>query len=567
MNRWNTAGQFDELGYVYENNFPNRLRRVDDSRPNNTRSDDIDDQSGTNYDYDEIGQLISDASESQAVTWDIYGKVRTLDNGLQTMEYRYDGHGNRVYKKVTDAANNTTITWYVRDAQGNILSIYESSTGNPLTQKEAVLYGSSRLGTHTRNIVANQNAPAEDFDYLKDRKKYELGDHKNSIYSVVSDLKFFDGIRYSPIQKSYSDLYPGGWEIKERSNTTAGNTFGYEGQLKDAAWNGDPSGSIEYSARTMDTRIIRMRSVDPLRREYPGLSPYSVGMNRLIDGAELEGMEYKNANDEWYYEMEGGIVTQKTEDTWILTTQNYYRVYSGGSWSPKYAYAQKNEPKYYNYQLGDFAQTVSNIASGAVGLALMVPASTALIPATGEALVMGKLGSFVGWHSAAGVGIEMSAQLAFGEGNLQQRFNNMDIVDVGVSGLQGGYLAGANRAAKLGVLVGGELFKSTFNFSENRGFEIESGAKILTNTSIGVATAYGGEFISKGIGAYINRGNKPALKRLELELSRSMKKSKGEADRLKSISDLQNQIKGNEISSEVIGTGASEYSDDKLKEN
>jgi hypothetical protein len=60
--------------------------------------------------------------------------------------------GNRIGKSF-DLGGNTKYTWYVRDAQGNILSIYEANPGgNPsledleLVQGERYFYGSSRLG-------------------------------------------------------------------------------------------------------------------------------------------------------------------------------------------------------------------------------------------------------------------------------------------------------------------------------------------------------------------------------------------------------------------------------------
>ncbi|WP_290793205.1 hypothetical protein [Flavihumibacter sp. UBA7668] len=41
--------------------------------------------------------------------------------GSTVIRYRYDASGNRVYKEV-EASGITASTWYVRDAQGNVLA-------------------------------------------------------------------------------------------------------------------------------------------------------------------------------------------------------------------------------------------------------------------------------------------------------------------------------------------------------------------------------------------------------------------------------------------------------------
>ncbi len=57
--------------------------------------------------------------------------------------------GNRISKIVQ---GDTTI--YVRDAGGNVLSVYERRAAVALQQSEMALYGNSRLGLITRQTVA-----------------------------------------------------------------------------------------------------------------------------------------------------------------------------------------------------------------------------------------------------------------------------------------------------------------------------------------------------------------------------------------------------------------------------
>ena len=57
------------------------------------------------------------------------------------------------------------------------------------------------------------------------------------------------------------------------------------------SWN-----SINYKYRMHDPRIGRFFAVDPLAADYPHNSPYAFSENRVIDGVELEGLEYYPVN-------------------------------------------------------------------------------------------------------------------------------------------------------------------------------------------------------------------------------------------------------------------------------
>ena len=51
----------------------------------------------------------------------------------------------------------------------------------------------------------------------------------------------------------------------------------------------------DYGFRIYNPRIAKFLSVDPLTGNYPGWSPYPFAMNRVIDGFDLDGLEYKSA--------------------------------------------------------------------------------------------------------------------------------------------------------------------------------------------------------------------------------------------------------------------------------
>ncbi|HEU4470599.1 MAG TPA: hypothetical protein VFR58_05935, partial [Flavisolibacter sp.] len=94
----------------------------------------------------------------------VYGKITQIDfwRNLSTetaqMFFAYDPSGNRVGKQVVN--DKIHYTWYVRDAQGNVMAVYKNFRSNPfgapldtLRLSEHHLYGSSRLGVIERNLA------------------------------------------------------------------------------------------------------------------------------------------------------------------------------------------------------------------------------------------------------------------------------------------------------------------------------------------------------------------------------------------------------------------------------
>lgn len=129
----------DNLVYMYKPNT-NQLNYVEDLNTNASNyTDDIDDQKESviatgknNYDYDKIGNLIYDrAEEIKEIEWTLYGKIKkitritgSLKPGLE-FEYTPDGHRAVKILIPSDASKPRIYTYYMRDAQGNILATYQ----------------------------------------------------------------------------------------------------------------------------------------------------------------------------------------------------------------------------------------------------------------------------------------------------------------------------------------------------------------------------------------------------------------------------------------------------------
>ena len=55
---------------------------------------------------------------------------------------------------------------------------------------------------------------------------------------------------------------------------------------------------MEFSERGYDSRIGRFLRVDPIAKKYPWNSTYAFAENRVIDGADLEGLEWRSTTQD-----------------------------------------------------------------------------------------------------------------------------------------------------------------------------------------------------------------------------------------------------------------------------
>jgi len=135
--------------------------------------------------------------------------------------------------------------------------------------------------------------------YSRGQKRYELSDHRGNVMVVVSDRKKMvdengDGVieyYHSDIANAV-DYLPFGSQMSGR--TYSGDDkyrYGFNGQENDNEVKGEGN-SIVFEYRVHDPRIGRFLSVDPMEKTYPWNSPYAFAENRVIDGGDLEGLEW-----------------------------------------------------------------------------------------------------------------------------------------------------------------------------------------------------------------------------------------------------------------------------------
>ncbi|WP_452601292.1 3-coathanger stack domain-containing protein [Pontimicrobium sp. MEBiC06410] len=135
LNRDANGQNMDRLRYEY-NSETNQLNHVIDSANPTNFDVDIDSQTLDNYIYDEIGQLVKDReSRLDTIIWTVAGKVKEIiKENNEKISFNYDGLGNRISKTLdlsnTNGGGDIKTTYYVRDAQGNVLGVYNMLIDN-----------------------------------------------------------------------------------------------------------------------------------------------------------------------------------------------------------------------------------------------------------------------------------------------------------------------------------------------------------------------------------------------------------------------------------------------------
>jgi RHS repeat-associated protein len=303
LSRNSNVAQIDDLTYNYLAGT-NKLTGVTDPIASGLMNYDIDGQAANNYSYDRIGNMTADNAEGITnISWTVYGKIKNITKSTGTIEYRYDASGNRIYKK-TFISGATTETYYARDAQGNVMAVYEKQAANPLKWMEQHLYGSSRLGMwNLADVVPATTIPATggtvQDGYLYGSKFFELSNHLGNVLVTVSDMKIGidDGGNgtidyFQPEVLTAQDYYSFGMAMPGRKYTkpNSGYRYGFNGKENDNDVKGEGN-QQDYGMRIYDPRLSKFLSVDPLTSAFPWYTPYQFAGNKPIKNIDLDGAE------------------------------------------------------------------------------------------------------------------------------------------------------------------------------------------------------------------------------------------------------------------------------------
>ncbi|NII26636.1 hypothetical protein HB364_16220 [Pseudoflavitalea sp. X16] len=373
----------DSLTYKYYA-ASNKLRQVRDSIGagafgTSALNLDIDNQPDTsNYVYDEIGNIIQDKAEGiTSIKWNVYGKITEINrtassfNPYTKIVYSYDAQGNRIGKTTNQGTGRQDHTWYVRDAQGNLMSTYTAWTGSmvapenlqnlALNQTDLMIYGSSRLGVYPIVSSNVDNGPwinpfYNGNTYARGWRQYELSNHLGNVLTTISDRNF--GVSsggsltlpngatipvvdyYDPHMVAANDYYPFG--MLSRLAVSSNNVYykyGFNGKENDYEVKGWQN-QQDYGMRIYDPRVGRFLSVDPLTQEYPWYTPYQYAGNKPIKFIDLDGAEEGDNSIEKYWENQPKIDMTKASSA---TSHNAAGIPRNGIWMVKQQIAQKPE--------------------------------------------------------------------------------------------------------------------------------------------------------------------------------------------------------------------------------
>ncbi|SFW68257.1 RHS repeat-associated core domain-containing protein [Sinomicrobium oceani] len=257
----NTVGSsnaMDKLTYNYSNSKPNRLDHVKDAVTAGTGADDIKGQASGNYVYNTIGQLTENKEENVKYRYTASGLVsEVLKNNVPLVKFFYNDRGHRVKKESYTSGSLAKTEYYVRDASGSVMAIYQGTSA-----KEYPIYGASRLGVYfkTGNTAV-----------------YQLTDHLGNVRALVQESGTLAGA---------TDYYPGGMAMPARKLSDAeGYRYGYQG---DFAETDEETGKPAFELRLYDPRINRWLTTDPAQ-QYD--SPYLSMGNNWVNRRDIDGGE------------------------------------------------------------------------------------------------------------------------------------------------------------------------------------------------------------------------------------------------------------------------------------
>ncbi|MBC7388113.1 MAG: hypothetical protein H7329_02785 [Opitutaceae bacterium] len=210
-----------------------------------------------------------------------------------TISYTYDANGNRISKTA-----NGKETWYVRDASGNVMSVYEQTGSGATAQIETDLYGSSRLGLQTGKSIADVskwNGTATLSTFTRGEKIFELSNHLGNVLVTVNDRKVQHTTDNSTVDYweaevvSANDYYPFGMGMPGRGYNAGSYRYGFNGKENDGEIYGEGN-TYNFGARIQDPRLGgRFFSLDPYTSKYPLESPYSFAGNSPIIAIDKDG--------------------------------------------------------------------------------------------------------------------------------------------------------------------------------------------------------------------------------------------------------------------------------------
>jgi len=115
-----------------------------------------------------------------------------------------------------------------------------------------------------------------------------------------------------------------------RTSSSTAYRYSFQGQEKDDELKGEGN-SLHYKYRIHDPRVGRFFAVDPLAPQYPHNSSYAFSENRVIDGVELEGREFKVTKTDkgFLIELEFRVINESEIVSKVFLDRMIYQITTG----------------------------------------------------------------------------------------------------------------------------------------------------------------------------------------------------------------------------------------------
>ncbi|MFB9108145.1 hypothetical protein ACFFVK_06105 [Flavobacterium gyeonganense] len=218
--------------------------------------------------------------------------------------------GNSITLKNFTAVQGSTFVAQITPVQAN-------NNESVLTLKEHHIFGSSRLGMETKNLVVYNSATTSgtpdpvptNFVSLIGDKHFELSNHLGNVLAVISDKKIPTATAgvFNPDVLSYSDYYPFGMLVPNRHGTSEPNgyRYGFNAQEKVDEISGEGNHNTakfwEY-----DTRLGRRWNLDPVPKGF--ISGYATLSDNPIWRIDPDG-------DDDYFNSDGSYNKERSTKT------------------------------------------------------------------------------------------------------------------------------------------------------------------------------------------------------------------------------------------------------------
>jgi len=310
LKRYDKNGNLlDDLTYHYYDTLRNnRLEYITDAVSSFTY--DLGTQSPGNYQYDSVGNMISDASRVLAVEYNYSNKPRKLIVDNKAIKFLYNPFGDRFF----NGALNQDGDVFLYNSQGqlvakyrvsgdvlklNYLPIYEGTKRIGIVESEGVswldcpelmLCGLVAIDPCMLMVEGQPKPPCKKDSSFKADRKYELVGHLGNVRVVIANQRIpvdanGDSLvdYYKPLVKEISDYYPYGW-VKFHMNYS----FGANAGSLFEEW--DSSRGTYYTVhRFLDARLVRWYQVDPKWGVNISESPYVVNRGNPVNAVDPEG--------------------------------------------------------------------------------------------------------------------------------------------------------------------------------------------------------------------------------------------------------------------------------------